>query len=103
MSDFYILDDNGEPIRCGDVITWGRWFETNSKKRVIARTNVTPKVMVSTVFLGLDHGWGAKPPVLWETMIFGGANDEYCARYSSRADAIEGHKKAVKMAKGEFN
>ena len=62
-------------------------------------------VKVSTVFLGLDHRFSDSledgPPVLWETMIFGGAHDEHQERYTSRADAIAGHARAVKMVKGE--
>jgi hypothetical protein len=27
---------------------------------------------VSTVFLGIDHGWGSKIPILWETMVLRG-------------------------------
>ena len=49
-------------------------------------------VRVSTVFLGLDHSLTLDgPPVLWETMVFGGDNDQYQQRYTSRAEAIEGH------------
>jgi len=37
--------------------------------------------------------------VLWETMIFGGPNDqEYQERYTSYEDAVEGHKVAVQIA-----
>lgn len=62
-------------------------------------------VVVSTVFLGLDHDYTGKgPPVLWETMIFGVeilGSDEYDfqQRYSSREDALRGHKRAVNVAR----
>lgn len=46
---------------------------------------------VSTVFLGLDHGWGEGPPVLYETMVFGGPLDGECERYCTRAEAVAGH------------
>lgn len=62
--------------------------------------------LVSTVFLGLDHDYTGKgPPVLWETMIFGidipGDEDgyDYQTRYSSREDALSGHKRAVNVAR----
>lgn len=55
-------------------------------------------VRVSTVFLGLDHSFGAGPPVLWETMIFGGDHDEYQERYTSYEDAVEGHARACAIA-----
>jgi len=51
---------------------------------------------VSTVFLGLDHdAFGAGPPVLYETMIFGGAYDQYQMRYCTRAEATSEHEKIV--------
>ena len=53
---------------------------------------------VSTVFLGLDHRFGPGEPVLWETMIFGGPHNEYQKRYTSRATAELGHRKAVALA-----
>ena len=57
-------------------------------------------IRVSTVFLGLDHGFGAEEPVLFETMIFGGEYDEYCERYCTWDEAVEGHAKAVEMCGG---
>ena len=53
-------------------------------------------VCVSTVYLGSDHGWDEGPPVLWETMIFGGECDEHCERYTSQRAAVAGHKAACK-------
>jgi hypothetical protein len=56
---------------------------------------------VSTVWLGIDHGFGGymtRPgevyrPVIFETMIFS-ADDHYdtqCVRYATEAEATEGH------------
>jgi hypothetical protein len=42
------------------------------------------------------HGKG--PPILFETMIFGGPLHEYCWRYASWDDAQAGHKAAVRKA-----
>jgi hypothetical protein len=56
-------------------------------------------VEISTVFLGLDHNFsGTGPPVLWETMIFGGLENQYQRRYDSEEAALEGHARAVKLA-----
>jgi len=70
------------------------------KDRVVASTSVSiyPKVGVSTVFLVIDHGFDDGPPVLWETMIFGGVLDGACERYASEADAREGHARLVAEA-----
>ncbi len=55
---------------------------------------------VSTVFLGIDHGFGMWDyPILWETMIFGlPDNEDYQERYTSAEDAIIGHHSAVMFA-----
>jgi hypothetical protein len=48
-------------------------------------------VRVSTVFLGLDHRWGDGPPLLFETMVFGGPLNGNQERYSTWDAAAEGH------------
>lgn len=63
--------------------------------------DVEMRTEVSTVFLGLDHGWSMvpQPPVLFETMIFGGPLDDEQWRYCTKEEAIQGHRRAVAMAK----
>lgn len=92
----YILDEHGEPHPCEDLLAWGRWMQTAD--RSVAADEPLPNVRVSTIFLGLDHAFrrGA-PPVLWETMIFGGPHDGYQDRYTSRAEAEAGHRRAVEL------
>lgn len=75
-----------------------KWRAENQGSLRVGRTQITPEVTVSTVFLGLDHGWGKGPPILFETMIFGGPLDDYQVRYSSWDDAETGHKVAVRKA-----
>lgn len=98
MTRKYILKD-GKPVPCPDLLAWGRWMEENANERVLRRTEVHtpggPVVVVSTVFLGLDHGFGGGKPVLWETMIFGGPHSEWMCRYHTRAEALDGHGVAV--------
>jgi hypothetical protein len=51
---------------------------------------------VSTVFLGIDHGFGRKSlPVLFETMVFGGEYDNYQFRYCTLEEAQVGHQIVV--------
>ena len=66
----------------------------------VARTTVGDGIDVSTVFLGIDHTLGAGPPMIYETMIFGGPYAEYCERYSTWEEAHAGHTKAVQIALG---
>jgi hypothetical protein len=96
--DKYILNDRGEPEICNDVITWGRWFEANHTQRIVAKDELPNDVRVSTVFLGLDHQFGHGEPLIFETMIFGGAHDGYQERYATRAAAEHGHRVALALA-----
>lgn len=90
MIDKYILDDNGQPVLEPDLLTWGRWLE-ESQQRVLAQ-NFVGEAMVSTVFLGINHRFiGNGPPILWETMVFGGTLDGAQQRYESREEALRGH------------
>lgn len=56
-------------------------------------------IRVSTVFLGLDHNLGGYgPPLLFETMVFGGPLNEHCIRYSTVDQAAHGHAQLCKRA-----
>ena len=47
---------------------------------------------VSTVWLGLDHQfYPGGPPLIFETMVFGGPLDEEMDRYSTLEQAVKGH------------
>lgn len=94
----YVLDDLGNPVEEIDLVVWAKWFE--SANRHLAKDELPGGIRVSTVFLGMDHNWGEGPPLLWETMIFGGPNDSYQDRYSTREAALEGHKRALQLAQG---
>ena len=86
-----------------DLMTWAIWLENKdgkSKGRITAQTTVKG-VFISTVFLGIDHSFGGKVPVLWETMMFKSNKKglkDYQVRYSSLKDAKAGHEYAVKFA-----
>lgn len=90
MSDYY--DRAGNPI---DMMTWVQAFEDD--EGIVARSE-SGDVLVSTVWLGLDHSFGDGPPLIFETMIFGGEHDEDQWRYSTEAEALEGHRRACEIA-----
>lgn len=102
MSGKYILDPDGRtPIECPDVMTWARWFEKQENRRV-ALTVLPWGTKISTVFLALDHNWSERgAPILWETMIFGGACHDFQRRYPTYRQAMIGHNVAVEMARSE--
>ena len=95
MSRWYILDNNNKPIP-KPVLEAAQWLEDNDHRRTVKRDEIGD-ILVSTVFLGLDHAWNSDVPVLWETMIFGGEHDQYQERYTSHKDALEGHELALTL------
>jgi len=99
MPGKYILDEHGEPIAETDLMKWAHWIGDGNHTKV-AHTIGTDadgaQVSVSTIFLGLDHAWGGGPPVLWETMIFGGVHHQDCERCAgSREQALAMHEASV--------
>ena len=111
MSDFY----NRQGQRIG-LMTWARHVE-DRQYSVVAQHWVRGW-MVSTVWLGLDHGYGMTPvPLIFETMIFapkdatvgredwetgGDASgtapvdlDQYQERYPTEEAAQAGHDRAL--------
>jgi hypothetical protein len=78
---------------------------TMQEKRVAETTVQTQahgEIWVSTVFLGLDHGWDGGPPVLFESMAFAkdGVGDidyaeKFAERYCTWEEAVKGHQNIV--------
>ncbi len=101
---FYVLDDKGEPKATTDLVEWATWNKDARASRAVAQTVISesPRVLVSTVFLGIDHNTESiGQPLLFETMIFRDDNEVDCWRYETRASALDGHARAVKIAKME--
>jgi len=88
MSEHYILDENHNAVPA-DLMTWARSLE-NSEARRVAQTYIGI-AMVSTVFLGLDHSFWEGPPLLFETMVFGGACDGDMERCTTWSEAEAQH------------
>ena len=93
--DNYILEGK-TPRICSDINTWAKWFETAD--RVVAKTKIGDST-VSTVFLGIDHSFGDGPPLLFETMVFGGPLDDECERCSVWNQAEQQHKDMVRRVR----
>jgi hypothetical protein len=104
--------------RAGTLITdayeFARLFEDIAYKRVRQtfvsgrdRHRQALKVLVSTVWLGIDHNCSCDgPPLIFETMVFlqaSGGADIACDRYATEAEAIVGHDAMVeRVIAGEF-
>jgi hypothetical protein len=89
---YYIETKDGQVSQVDNIMDWARYFSADD--RVVAKTELAG-VEVSTVFLGLDHNFGEGPPILYETMVFGGPLDEEMERYHTRAEAAAGHEMMV--------
>jgi len=87
----YILLDN-QPIIEPDLLTWAMWLET--AERTVAKDTIGDSE-ISTVFLGLDHAFGGGKPLLYETLVFGGALNQAMDRYSTLEEAQNGHEQMV--------
>lgn len=86
-------DRQGRPISMDE---WGRLLG-DRRYKVVAQHQMG-ECMVSTVWLGFDHGWGDRPaPIIFETLVFGGPLADEMVRYSTEAQAFEGH--AVMVAR----
>jgi hypothetical protein len=95
-TDRYILDDAGNPVAEPDLIKWAQWFEEHNAARRVRRDDLGLRGTVSTIFLGINHNFGDGPPVLWETMVFGGPYDREMWRFSKREMALAGHEDVVR-------
>jgi hypothetical protein len=104
----YILV-NGKPVVEHDVIKWAEWYGSHHNERIVEQTKFPYRfaeqgeVLISTVFLGLDHGnpfCRDHVPILYETMIFGLPQFEHDQwRYSTLGQAKTGHFEVVDMVK----
>lgn len=116
MDNTYILKDK-LAIPCGDVSEWSEFMSRGD--RTVARTQYE-NIVISTVFLGIDHRYNKKgDPVLFETMIF--EDEDYGnpvsfslsdknssifgdnKRYSFYGEAEEGHKKICEEVISRLN
>lgn len=82
-------DRRGEPM---SFVDWIVAVETGS--RFVKQTTLGNGLWVSTIWLGMDHGWGQSKPVIFETMVFpgkGDLRDLTCRRYTSELAARTGH------------
>lgn len=93
MTDKY--DREGRQI---DTLHWAKLFE-NIDYKVVQRDVLENGMLVSTVWLGLDHRFGEGPPLIFETMVFPGGRvgaELDMERYTTEEEARKGHAAMVK-------
>ncbi len=91
----YMLEGH-KPKKEPDVIKWAKWFEKTNRR---VKESYIGEARVSTVFLGIDHQFIKGPPLLFETMVFGGVLDEEQDRCSTWEEAEKMHDAMVKRVK----
>lgn len=91
MSECY--DRDGRPL---ELLDWARKSEDKAYKQVAY--DEFPGGRVSTVWLGLDHGWGGELEI-FETMVFGGPLNEEQVRYATLEEAEKGHVDMLQRAR----
>jgi hypothetical protein len=92
MSAYY--DRDGIPI---SQLEWCDKFGDYDYKRVAC--DVFGDTKVSTVWLGLDHGFAGGPPLIFETMVFSSPSGDEQWRYSTEAEALAGHHRVCSIVR----
>lgn len=78
-------------------------FVSDFNNMCVRQDSLDGELLVSTVFLGLDHSLYAERPVLFETMVFGPTRYHlYQRRYCTWDEAVEGHAETLKMVQDEI-
>ena len=99
---FYYLDDDHNIIATKDIEEWGKFFESIPKRRVGFFEN--ENCAISTVFLGIDHGFNGIDIILFETMVFDKKGDggSVWRRYKTWDEAEKGHAEIVEELKDDI-
>jgi len=105
----YILQD-GKPMPIRDSFAWANWMEKHRFTETVQH-DWHCGVMISTVFLGLDHNYGPNGmPILWETILFARTrksrqcfNQTFQCRYTSQQDADNMHQHIIKLFKSGYS
>lgn len=98
-------DAHGYYDRAGSQITqddWGKKFASPEYKVVgwwsdrggNPKLHSNADLIVSTVWLGMNHSWDGGLAI-FETMIFGGEYGDCQMRYATEAEALAGHQRTV--------
>ena len=93
LDGYYTMDADDSVRPVYSLQAWATWRKQGI--RHIGYTTIG-SVRISTVFLGIDHAVGGGPPLLFETMIFGGELDEEQIRYATAVEARAGHEQMVR-------
>jgi len=99
MFKYYKLEGK-MAVTCNSLMEWVEWFETASRKVVHDEIN---EIMISTVFLGLDHNFSRRgDPLLFVTLVFfPNGETGRMRRYFTWGEAEQGHKQITDLIRIE--
>jgi hypothetical protein len=90
---------DGQPITATEAepLLGNKEYARVALTRVTSVTDPAVDFIVSTVWLGINYNFNDGPPILFETMVFGGNEDqqESCYRWTTRQVARDGHAEIV--------
>jgi hypothetical protein len=91
------FDRQGQPIdrATANILLADRSYARVALTHIRSRADRSLSVYVSTVRLGLDHGYFGAGGRLFETMVFGGGDDGVQLCWASELDALHGHRLLV--------
>lgn len=94
--EYYGMD--GQPLTREEYY---ELYEPGTDARRVAETTLPGGVWISTVLLGLDHGFMSGRPIIFETMVFAPPRENElgdeldCVRYATKQEAEAGHEVMV--------
>jgi hypothetical protein len=86
----YILEGH-VPRATADVLEWARWFEATAPQERCVGNDVVGLVHIATHFIGLNYQFQSGPPLLFETMVFGGLLNHEGRRCATWQEAERQH------------
>ena len=70
------------------------------RKTKLTSNDGTMECEVSTVFLSIDHNFTDEgPPIVFETLVFGGPMADWMRRYATWTEAETGHEEMVELVR----
>jgi len=103
---YYTIDEQHVvhgPFPFEGWVEWAKRMENLLEFEAVCRvgeTHIDGDCWVSTAFMRRINSFFGGPPKLFETMVFGGEYDGYEWRYSTWAEAAEGHRRVVDLVMG---
>ncbi len=98
----YTILEGKLPVR-STLLEWARWMEKNQIQIRVALDKIdSPDLIpatISTVFLGLNHGWGDIPKWFETGIFYGNGSCEIIDRYTSWEEAEDGHRRVTEAVK----